>query len=109
MIVWWDKGAVQKVMTATDARVIIASLQVIINTLLQAATAAALKGDIKEYNFNDQMTSVRMEYKDAGAIAAQIKSLIALQQIYLQMPGMNSRITRLVDTKNMPNWWPNCF
>lgn len=109
MIVWFDKSAINTVTTPTQARAAIASLNTIIDTLLQAATAAALNANIKEYNFDDGMTKVKMEYKDVGAIAAQIKALQALQQIYLQMPGMNSRVIRLIDSTTMPNFWPlNC-
>jgi hypothetical protein len=105
MIVWFDKCAIQQITTPTQARAAIASLNTIIDTLVQAAAAAALNANIKEYNYNDNMTHVRMEYKDVGAIAAQIKALMALQQVFLQMPGMNSRVIRLVDSKNMPNLW----
>lgn len=109
MIVWFDKSAINTVMTPTQCRTAIAALQTIINTLLSVAANAALNADIKEYNYNDQMTQVKMEYKDVGAIAAQIKGLMALQQLYLQMPGMNSRTIRLIDSKNMPHNWNSCF
>ena len=104
MIVWFDKSAIDTVTTPTAARAAIAQLQAIIDTLMGAAAQAALNANIKEYHYNDQMTQVKMEYKDVGAIAAQIKALMALQQLYVQMPGLNSRVIRLVDSKNMPNW-----
>ncbi len=106
MIVWFDKACIERIMTTTDARTMVASLRQIINTLVQAAAVAALKGDVKAYKYDDTMTKTSFEYADAGAIAAQIKALISLQEIYLQMPGMNSRITRLIDIKNMPALGP---
>ena len=106
MIVWFDKACINHVMTATDARTQIAALNTIINTLVQAAAAAALNGNIKEYSFDDGMTKTRMEYRDVEAITASIKGLMSLQQLYLQMPGMNNRVIRLIDSKNMPNYFP---
>ncbi len=109
MIVWFDKNAVNTITTPSNAQAAINSLNTIINTLLGAAAEAALNAGVREYNYDNGMTKVKMEYKDAGAIAAQIKGLMALQQIYLQMPGMNSRVIRLIDSKNMPNLFPfNC-
>ncbi len=106
MIIWVDKNAVHTVNTPSTARARIAALDVIINTLLDAATRAALNGNIKEYRFDDGVSKVMFEYVDAGAIAAQIRGFQALQQVYLQMPGVNSRVTRLIDSKNMPNVGP---
>lgn len=107
MIIWFDKSAMNKIMTPTKAADAIVALQAIIDTLLGAAAQAALNANMKEYSFDDGQTKTRVEYVNVGAIAAQIKALISLQEIYLQMPGMNSRVIRLIDSKNMPNMgWP---
>lgn len=106
MIVYVDKSCIEVVNTPTTARARIAAIDVIINTLLDAAGTAALNANIKEYRYDDGVTKVMFEYADVDAIAAQIKALMALQQLYLQMPGMNSRVTRLIDSKCMPNFGP---
>jgi hypothetical protein len=109
MIVWFDKSAIEKITTPTNARAAIASLDAIINTLIAAAGAAALNAGVKEYSFDDGMTKTKMEYRDMSAITAQIRALQALQQIYLQMPGMNNRVIRLCDKSQFPNYFPNFY
>lgn len=106
MIVYFNKLAMNRVMTPTAARAAIAALNDIIATLMGAAAASALNGNIKEYKVDDGQIKAQFEYKDAGAIAAQIKALMSLQQLYLQMPGLNSRVIRLVDASNMPSMLP---
>jgi hypothetical protein len=109
MIVYVNKSCIETVNTPTTARARIAAIDVIINTLVNAAEAAALNANIKEYRFDDGVTKVMFEYSDVKAISAQIQALMALQQLYLQMPGMNSRVTRLIDSKCMPNYGPYGF
>lgn len=106
MIVWVEQSCINTITNPANAKAMIASLNTVINTLVAAAAAAALNANIKEYKVDDGVTKAQFEYADAGAIAAQIKALMAVQQLYLQMPGMNSRVTRLIDSKNMPNVGP---
>lgn len=109
MVVWYSKQGINHIMNPTDAKAAIASLQDLINTLMAAAAQAALTGNVKEYSFDDGMTKTKMEYKDVESITASIKGLMALQQIYLQMPGMNPRVLRMISSQNMPNLLPfNC-
>jgi len=104
MIVWFDAAAIERVTTKTDARTAIASLSAIIDTLISAATVAAVATNdtITEYKYDDHQTRtyVKREYRDVAAITAQIRDLQALQQVFLQMPGMNNRVIRLMDGKN---------
>ncbi|MBX2906168.1 MAG: hypothetical protein KF744_09030 [Taibaiella sp.] len=106
MIIWFDSNCVERVMTATTARAKIAAIQGVIDTLLEAAAAAALNSDMQEYSFDNGQTKTRVIYKDVNAIVASIKGLMALQQLYLQMPGMNNRVVRLIDSKNFTNYFP---
>lgn len=109
MIVWFDKSSINTVTSATNARAALAALDNIITTLMNAAGQAALNaGNFKEYSYDDGQTKTRIEYADVRAISAQINALLALQQVYLQMPGMNSRVFRLIDSKNMPNFFGGC-
>lgn len=105
MIVWFDKGPINTLASTTTIKVQLAAIDTIITTLLAAAAQSALSGNMKEYSFDDGMTKTKVEYKDVNAITASIKGLMALQQIYLQMPGMNSRVTRLLDSSNFNNYF----
>lgn len=100
MIIWFDNNCIQRITTPTNAKAAIASLQAVIDMLISAAAAVALNSSLKEYGFDDGQTKTKMVYQNVGAIAAQINDLIALQQIYLQSPGMNNRVVRLIDASN---------
>jgi len=105
MIVYLNKSDIQNIQTTVQYQTAIASLQNIINTLMAAAAAAALNANIQAYRYDDGQSKTNMEYRDVKAIAAQIMAFTALQQMYLQMPNMNGRMMRLIDSKNFPNFF----
>ena len=106
MVVWFSKECIDHVQKPCDIRTKIAAIQTIIDTLDAAMLNAALTGNIKEYSFDDGMTKTRMEYKDIETMNAAVNALMARQQVLLQSPGLNNRVVRLIDSKNMPNYFP---
>ena len=106
MIVWTDKASVDTINTPSTARARIAAIDIIIDQLLDAAGKAALNANIKEYRLDDGVTKVMFEYGTVKDISIQIRELMALQELYLQMQGMRGRMTRLITTKCMPNYGP---
>ena len=82
----------------------IADVDAIITVLKGAALEAAANAHLTAYNFNDQQTQMRMEYKSVESIVASIKSMMSLRALYVQMLPGYSRVVRFIDGKNMiPN------
>lgn len=103
MVIFFDKCAILPAETKQTARDRIDKINTIIDTLLDAQIAFAANPNQKEYKLDDGQTKIAVTYRDLDAVSAAIMSLERTKQIYLNR--YNGRMTRLVDSKNFPNWY----
>jgi len=102
MLVWFNKCDIVQTENPTTAREMIASIDTIILTLMGAIAKAATTGNMEEYKLDDGQTKISVRYKDVEALTASFNGLIKMKQYYIN--SLNGRMTRLMDSKNMPNW-----
>ncbi len=102
MLVWFNKAAIEQTERPGRSDEKIVAIDYIIDTLMDAILQAALVGDKQEYRLDDGQTKIQVVYKDVAALSASHMALIRMKQYYIN--AKNGRTTRLLDSKNFPNW-----
>lgn len=74
------------------------AIDLIIESLFSAATKAAGKDGISEYQLNDGQTIIKTVYRSVNQIFSSISAFERLKQMYINK--LNGRVIRLVDEKN---------
>jgi hypothetical protein len=102
MLVWFNKSDIEQTENPTTIAAAIAAIDAIILTLLGAMAKAATTANMEEYRLDDGQTKISVRYKDLQALSASHMALIRTKQYYIN--AKNGRMSRLMDSKNMPNW-----
>lgn len=74
-------------------------LDLIIDALLDLATASAGKDDVAEYSLDDGQTKIRTQFRGMSSIMRAIDDYEKLRQRCLNR--LNGRVMRLVDSKSV--------
>ena len=107
MLIWFDKDAIQKIESTATRQERIAAIDTIIDTLLSAAASAALNSDLMEYKADTGQTKVSRMFRDPSAIAAAVMSFEKIKVMYVNR--QNGRMTRLIDSRNLPPIRWGCY
>lgn len=102
MLVWFDKSAIMQSETRSSAADRVEKINLIIDTLIDAQIAFTADPNRKEYKLDTGQTKVSVAYRDLDALSAAIISWERIKNIYVNR--YNGRMTRLMDSKNFPNW-----
>lgn len=107
MLIWFNKCDIEQTEKAGTIDAKITAINNLIDTLIGAMAAAALNADTEEYRLDDGQTKISKRYRGIEAVVAAHTALIRMKQYYIN--AKNGRMGRLMDSKNMPNWWGQSY